>query len=62
MGKVAGPGRRRACTACNGPLSPVSKADVEQLLPGGTRRTYQVFSRCRDLRPYLLARRAQQAP
>jgi len=27
------------------PLSPVSKADVEQLLPGGTRRTYQAFSR-----------------
>jgi len=35
------------CTACNGPLSRVSKADVEQLLPGGTRRTYQTFSRCR---------------
>jgi uncharacterized protein with PIN domain len=34
------------CSACNGPLSPVSKADVEQLLPGGTRRTYQAFSRC----------------
>ena len=34
------------CTACNGRLSPVSKADVEQLLPGGTRRTYQTFSRC----------------
>jgi len=34
------------CTACNGLLSPVNKADVEQLLPPGTRRTYQVFSRC----------------
>ena len=34
------------CTACNGLLSPVSKADVEPLLPPGTRRTYQAFSRC----------------
>src|SRR5215831_11170026 len=34
------------CTACNGLLSPVSKADVEQVLPPGTRRTYQAFSRC----------------
>ena len=34
------------CPACNGPLSPVAKADVApQLLPG-TRRTYQTFSRC----------------
>jgi uncharacterized protein len=35
------------CTACNGPLAPVSKADVESLLEPGTRRTYQAFSRCR---------------
>jgi uncharacterized protein with PIN domain len=36
------------CTACNGLLSPARKADVEQLLPPGTRRTYQTFSRCAD--------------
>jgi uncharacterized protein len=36
------------CTACNGPLAPVPKADVEPLLPPGTRRTYQSFSRCRE--------------
>lgn len=35
------------CTACNGPLSPVRKADVEPLLQPGTLRTYQAFSRCR---------------
>ena len=34
------------CTACNGPLAPARKADVEPLLPPGTRRTYQAFSRC----------------
>jgi uncharacterized protein len=34
------------CTACNGTLAPVRKADVEQLLLAGTRRTQQVFSRC----------------
>jgi uncharacterized protein len=34
------------CTACNGQLSPVGKADVEQLLPPGTRRTYHSFARC----------------
>jgi uncharacterized protein with PIN domain len=31
---------------CNGPLVPVPKADVAPLLQPGTRRTYQVFSRC----------------
>jgi hypothetical protein len=36
------------CTACNGLLSPVRKADVEPLLRPGTRRTYQTFSRCAD--------------
>jgi len=36
------------CTACNGLLSPARKADVEQLLRPGTRRTYQTFSRCAD--------------
>jgi uncharacterized protein len=34
------------CTACNGLLSPASKADVERLLQPGTRRTYDAFSRC----------------
>jgi len=34
------------CTACNGPLAPASKADIEQLLLPGTRRTYQTFARC----------------
>jgi uncharacterized protein len=36
------------CTACNGRLAPVSKADIEPLLPPGTRRTYQEFSRCQS--------------
>jgi uncharacterized protein len=35
------------CPACNGPLSPVAKAAVAPMLPPGTRRTYQTFSRCR---------------
>lgn len=34
------------CTACNGPLRPARKADVEPLLRPGTRRTYQAFARC----------------
>ena len=34
------------CTACNSLLAPARKADVEQQLPAGTRRTYQAFSRC----------------
>jgi uncharacterized protein len=36
------------CPACNGPLSPVAKAAVAPVLPPGTRRTYQTFSRCRS--------------
>jgi uncharacterized protein with PIN domain len=36
------------CTACNGLLSSARKADVEQMLKPGTRRTYHVFSRCAD--------------
>jgi uncharacterized protein with PIN domain len=36
------------CPACNGPLAPVAKAAVAAVLPPGTRRTYQAFSRCRD--------------
>src|SRR5215813_3221058 len=34
------------CTACNGRLVAVEKAEVEQLLQPGTRRTYQAFARC----------------
>ena len=34
------------CTACNGPLSPVRKGDVEHMLLPGTRRTHDTFSRC----------------
>jgi uncharacterized protein len=34
------------CTACNGPLSPVPKREVEAMLEPGTRRTYRIFSRC----------------
>lgn len=34
------------CTACNEPLAPARKADVEQFLRPGTRRTFQAFSRC----------------
>ena len=36
------------CPACNGPLAPVAKAAVAPVLPPGTRRTYQTFSRCRS--------------
>ena len=36
------------CPACNGLLSPVAKEAVAPMLPPGTRRTYQAFSRCRD--------------
>ena len=35
------------CTACNGRLSVVPKADVEPVLQPGTRRTYDAFARCR---------------
>lgn len=34
------------CPACNGLLAPVPKAEVAPLLQPGTRRTYQLFSRC----------------
>lgn len=34
------------CTACNAPLSPVAKRDVEHLLEPGTRRTYDEFAQC----------------
>ena len=34
------------CTACNGALAPVPKADIEQSLRPGTRRTHQEFARC----------------
>ncbi len=35
------------CTACNGPLDPVPKAEVIDRLEPGTRRSYEEFSRCR---------------
>jgi uncharacterized protein with PIN domain len=35
------------CTACGGPLAAVAKDDVADLLPAGTRRTYDEFARCR---------------
>jgi uncharacterized protein len=38
--------RRGPAVPCNGQLSPVNKADVEQQLPPGTRRTYHSFGRC----------------
>ena len=34
------------CTACNGPLVAADKAEVEQDLQPGTRRTYHAFARC----------------
>lgn len=34
------------CTACNGPLAPVGKAEVEDTLEPGTRRGYDEFARC----------------
>jgi uncharacterized protein with PIN domain len=34
------------CTACNGPLVPVPKSEVEHVLRPGTRRTYDAFARC----------------
>ncbi len=34
------------CTACNGRLAPVSKQEVSEQLPAGTRRCYDVFARC----------------
>src|SRR5262249_47504754 len=37
---------RTRCTTCNSLLAPVAKAEVAPLLPPGTRRTYQAFSRC----------------
>jgi uncharacterized protein with PIN domain len=34
------------CTACNGELRPAAKDEVGHLVRAGTRRTYDVFSRC----------------
>ncbi|PJE96578.1 hypothetical protein CUT44_18815 [Streptomyces carminius] len=36
------------CTACNGALASVGKAEIAHLLRPGTRRTYDTFARCRD--------------
>ncbi|GAB3134455.1 Mut7-C RNAse domain-containing protein [Microbispora hainanensis] len=38
------------CTACNGRLAPVGKAEVEDALEPGTRRSYDEFARCLDCR------------
>lgn len=34
------------CPACNGLLGDVLKSEIEDLLPAGTRRTYDTFQRC----------------
>jgi uncharacterized protein len=34
------------CTACGAPLESVAKAEIADLLPDGTRRSYDDFSRC----------------
>jgi uncharacterized protein with PIN domain len=34
------------CTACGAPLAAVPKAEIAHLLPDGTRRSYDEFSRC----------------
>jgi uncharacterized protein len=39
---------RTRCPACNGPLSPIPKAEAAPLLQPGTRRPYRTFSRCRS--------------
>jgi uncharacterized protein len=44
FGPALAPWTRRA--ACNALLALARKADVEALLPPGTRRTYQAFARC----------------
>jgi uncharacterized protein with PIN domain len=36
------------CTACNGLLRSATKEEVADQLEGGTRRTYDVFARCRE--------------
>jgi len=36
------------CLACNGPLLPVPKSQVEEHLRAGTRRTYDRFCRCAE--------------
>jgi uncharacterized protein len=36
------------CPACNGPLQPAARDEVEHLLLPGTRRTYHEFARCAD--------------
>ncbi|MEV5568448.1 Mut7-C RNAse domain-containing protein [Spirillospora sp. NPDC052269] len=36
------------CTACNGTLVPVDKAEIERELAEGTRRSYDAYGRCAD--------------
>jgi uncharacterized protein len=43
---VTSPAPLTRCTACNGTLAPVPKAEVAHLLQPGTRRTVEEFSRC----------------
>jgi uncharacterized protein with PIN domain len=43
---VVTPNPLTRCTACNGSLAPVPKAEVAHLLEPGTRRTVVEFSRC----------------
>ena len=43
---VTWPAPLTRCTACNGELVPVPKAEVAHLLEPGTRRTVEEFSRC----------------
>jgi uncharacterized protein with PIN domain len=43
---VTAPAPLTRCTACNGGLAPVPKAEVAHLLEPGTRRTVEEFSRC----------------
>lgn len=41
------------CPACNGMLAPVTKAEIEDRLLPGTRRTYDAFAQCQACgRPY----------
>ncbi|WP_299958566.1 Mut7-C RNAse domain-containing protein [uncultured Modestobacter sp.] len=43
---VTAPAPLTRCTACNGELAPVPKAEIADQLEPGTRRTVEEFSRC----------------
>jgi len=36
------------CLLCNGVVEPVAKQQIQHLLPAGTRRCYDRFTRCPD--------------